>query len=92
MKTFQNVRGTQSNVTEIEVNVDTVYVRSNIERIETEDFTGWQYDETQYTVREYIETIANKNKSLESENEVLNGRVTSAEDALLALMMMGGGL
>lgn len=92
MKTFQNVRGTQSNVPEIEVNVDTVYVRSNIERIETEDLTGWQYDETQYTVREYIETIANKNKSLESENEVLNGRVTSAEDALLALMMMGGGL
>lgn len=92
MKTFQNVRGSQSNVPEIEVNVDTVYVRSNIERIETEDFTGWQYDETQYTVREYIETIANKNKILESENEVLNGRVTSAEDALLALMMMGGGL
>lgn len=92
MKTFQNVRGSQSNVPEIEVNVDTVYVRSNIKHVETEDFTGWQYDETQYTVREYIETIANKNKSLESENEVLNGRVTSAEDALLALMMMGGGL
>lgn len=90
MKTFQNVRGTQSNVTEIEVNVDTVYVRSNIERIETEDFTGWQYDETQYTVREYIETIANKNKNLESENEVLNERVTSTEDALLAIMMGGG--
>ena len=90
MKTFQNVRGTQSNVPEIEVNVDTVYVRSNIERIETEDFTGWQYDETQYTVREYIETIANKNKNLESENEVLNERVTSTEDALLALMRGGG--
>lgn len=90
MKTFQNVRGSQSAVPEIEVNVDTVYVRSNIERIETEDFTGWQYDETQYTVREYIETIANKNKNLESENEVLNERVTSTEDALLAIMMGGG--
>ncbi|MFD2869822.1 hypothetical protein ACFSY7_15120 [Kurthia populi] len=92
MKTFQNVRGTQSNVTEIELNVDTVYVRSNIERIETEDFTGWQYDETQYTVREYIETIANKNKNLESENEVLNERVTSAENTLLDLLLMGGDL
>lgn len=92
MKTFQNVRGTQSNVTEIEVNVDTVYVRSNIERIETEEFVGWQYDETQYTVREYIETIANKNKNLESENEVLNERVTSAENTLLDLLLMRGDL
>lgn len=83
MKTFQNVRGTQSNVTEIEVNVDTVYVRSNVERIETEDFVGWQYDEIQYEVKEYIELIANENKDLKV-------RQDSTESALLDILILGG--
>ena len=83
MKTFQNVRGTQSNVPEIEVNVDTVYVRSNIERIETEEFVGWQYDEIQYEVKEYIELIANENKDLKVRQE-------STELALLDILILGG--
>lgn len=83
MKTFQNVRGTQSNVTEIEVNVDTVYVRSDIERIETEEFVGWQYDETQYGIKEYIEFIANENKNLKV-------RQDSTESALLDILILGG--
>ena len=59
------VRGSMSEVPEIEVNVDTVYIRTNITRIETEDFTGWEYDETQYTKDEYISYINN----LEKENK-----------------------
>jgi hypothetical protein len=41
----------------VEVNVDTVYIRTNITRIETEDFTGWEYDEIQYGKNEYIEQL-----------------------------------
>ena len=51
------VRGSQKHVKPIEVNVDTVYVRTNIERIEEEDFQGWEYDEVQYNAKEYIETL-----------------------------------
>lgn len=59
MKQFFNVQGSQLNQPqEVEVNVDTVYVRSNIQRIETEYFIGWQYDEIQYGIREYLELIS----------------------------------
>ena len=52
------VRGTMKEVPEIEVNVDTVYIRTNIKRIEEEDFTGWEYDEVQYEKDEYIKLMA----------------------------------
>ena len=42
-------------VPNIEVNVDTVYVRSNIVAVNESDFTGWEYDEVQYEKNEYIE-------------------------------------
>ena len=57
MKIFNNVRGSQTTVPQVEVNVDTVYIRSNIRRIETEDFTGWEYDEVQHNLRDYIGKI-----------------------------------
>ena len=44
----------------LEVNVDTVYVRSNVIRVENEQFTGWEYDEIQYGVKEYIALISEK--------------------------------
>ncbi len=47
-------------VPSVEVNVDTVYIRSNIEKVEEEDFTGWEYDEVQYTIREYLEKLTNE--------------------------------
>ena len=57
MKIFNNVRGSQETVPQVEVNVDTVYIRSNIERIETEDFKGWEYDEVQHDLKDYIGKI-----------------------------------
>ena len=60
MKVYKGVRGTMKEVPNIEVNVDTVYVRDNVVKIEEEDFTGWQYDEVQYPLQEYIETLANE--------------------------------
>ena len=56
MKKYYNVQGSMPTVPYIEVNVDTVYIRENIKKIETEDFTGWEYDEIQMTLREYQES------------------------------------
>lgn len=59
MKQYLNVQSSMESVPAIEVNVDTVYVRTNIKRIEEEDFIGWEYDEVQYPLREYIENLSN---------------------------------
>ena len=53
------VRGTQKQVKQIEVNVDTVYIRNNITRINEDDFKGWEYDETTCDVKEYVENLSN---------------------------------
>ena len=53
MKQYLNVRCSSESVPNLEVNVDTVYVRTNIQRVEEELFSGWQYDEIQYDIREY---------------------------------------
>ena len=60
MQQFSKVRGTMEIVMPLEVNVDTVYVRSNIIRVENEQFIGWEYDEIQYGVKEYIALISEK--------------------------------
>lgn len=76
MKEYKNVIGSQlSEPSQIEVNVDTVYVRSNIVKIDTEEFAGWQYDEIQYDKNEYISNIfklESDNNKLKQENELLN--------------------
>lgn len=51
------VRGSMETVPEIEVNIDTVYVRTNVVKVDTADFNGWEYDEMQYGIREYIQNI-----------------------------------
>ena len=82
------VRGTMKEVPEIEVNVDTVYVRTNIQRIEEEDFVGWEYDEVQYRKDEFIELISKENKDLKQENEL--NKQAIAELTLLLSTMLGG--
>lgn len=53
---------------ELEVNVDTVYVRSNPEKWIDEDVhVGWIYDEVQYNKDSFIELITKKNEALELE-------------------------
>ena len=48
------------NVPTVHVDKDTVYVRTNVKKIESEDFTGWEYDEVQYNKDEYIEKLTNE--------------------------------
>lgn len=60
MKEFKNVRGTMAEVLLLEINVDTIYIRSNVIRIDEEGeegFHGWQYDEIQMTKNEYIASL-----------------------------------
>jgi hypothetical protein len=83
------VRGTMKEVPEIEVNVDTVYVRANIERVEEEDFVGWEYDEVQYRKDEFIKLISEENKQLKQENEL--NKQAIGELTILMLTMIGGG-
>ena len=64
------VRGTMDTVKAIDVNLDTVYIRSNVVQIDTEDFKGWEYDEIQYTTQEYLELISTENEMLK-ENEIV---------------------
>lgn len=64
MSEYKEVYGTQTDrPAEIEVNVDTVYLRKNIERISQTNENGeieslWKYFEKTMTVREYAEMKA----------------------------------
>ena len=82
------VRGTQAIVKPVEVNVDTVYVRTDIKRIDDEDFEGWEYDEETYSTKEYIEKLTNSDDTqsiaflismLMSEMDFLRMRVDTLE-------------
>ena len=88
MRVYKKIRGTQEHVPAVEVNIDTVYIRSNIKRIEEEDFTGWEYDEVQYDKNKYIEQLINEEDAgilallvsmLMSEIDMLNFRVSQLE-------------
>lgn len=57
MKIYNKTRGTMNIVPSIEVDKDTVYIRSNINKVDLEDFKGFEYDEIQYDVKEYIENL-----------------------------------
>ena len=64
MKTFAKVRGSMEIVPNIEVNIDTVYVRSNIVAVNESDFKGWEYDEIQYGKDEFITKISEEKQEL----------------------------
>lgn len=68
---LKKVRGTQKAVPNIEVNIDTVYIRENVSAVNDDGFSGWEYDETQYGKNEYIESIAEQNNQLQSVNDQL---------------------
>ena len=71
MKLFNNVRGSMETVSNVEVNRDTVYIRSNILAIDTEDFKGWEYDEIQYKKDEYTELLQEQIDTVKADNATL---------------------
>ena len=86
MKIYQNVRSTAEHIPSIEVNIDTVYVRSNIQRIEEMEFSGWEYNEVQYNKDKYIEKLTNE-EDLDAMAMLLS--ITLSEVDMLKNMMGG---
>lgn len=89
MKVYNNVRSSAKHIPSVEVNVDTVYIRSSIEKVDEEEFKGWEYDEVQYTIREYLEKLTNEEDAsmlalmvsmLMSEVDMLANRVQMLEE------------
>ena len=67
---IKNVQGTQITVPEIEMNVDTVYLRTNIHQIQNEEGDSlWEYDEQQLTIPEYLKIIVPQNQEI-SDNAI----------------------
>ena len=67
MKIYNKVRGTMEYVPTVEVSKDTVYIRSDIERIEEMEFSGWEYNEIQMSKDKYLEKLQQENENLEKE-------------------------
>ena len=69
MTEYKNVQGTQSTVPSLEINVDTVYIRTNIQDIHTEEMPVlWQYDEIQMTIEEYLKQAVPENQDIADES------------------------
>lgn len=71
MKKVGRIQGSADQALPLIVGVDTVYVHTNIEKVEETDANRervenlFEYDETQYTKDEYIKLIAERNATLE---------------------------
>lgn len=78
---YKKVLGTQDDIPkELEINVDTVYVRYNLIKIDENDFIGWQYDEKQYSLKEYISLIGElEKKDKEIEDSQMGALIAQAE-------------
>ena len=85
MKLFNKVKGTMSAVPNVEVNRDTVYIRSNIIAVETEDFKGWEYDEIQYKKDEYTELLQNQINVGKELNEFMGIQLVEKDTKVMGL-------
>lgn len=86
MKDVGIVQGSEAQAKDIIISVDTVYVHSDIKKVQKKDEKDpdvWEYHEIQYDKDEYIELIAEKNKTLEKQ-------VTDTQLALTELYEMKG--
>lgn len=84
MKDVGIVQGSEAQAKDIIISVDTVYVHSDIKKVEKKDEKDpdvWEYHEIQYGKDEYISLLAEKNTSLEKQ-------VTDTQMALTELYEM----
>ena len=93
MVEFKGVQGSQESVPEIEVNVDTVYKRTNIERKSEVDvnsqekFEFWQYDEVQYTFREWLQVLSDENKQMQESQRLQDVDINATQEMVDFLLM-----
>lgn len=66
----------------IEFIKDTVYVKENIKRVQYMGINAWQYDETQYTIKEYNVLIA---QELVKENKEFRKEIAEMSSYILDL-------
>ena len=71
MKKVGRIRGSAEQALPLIVGKDTVYVHTNIEKVEETDANGervenlFEYDETQYPKDEYIKLLSEQNAAME---------------------------
>lgn len=98
MKEYKNVQGSQVTVPELEVNVDTVYERTNIQRKSKQDeianstYEYWQYDEKQYTYQEWIQALSDQGISLVKSQELQDTDINATQEALDFLLLQSEGM
>lgn len=80
------VRGTQIEAKPIEVIGNKVYIKTDIKRIETEDFSGWEYEEIEMTIEEYFITL--KERALQTE-QIANYNGVANQELLELLVEIG---
>jgi hypothetical protein len=73
------VRGTQESIPYIEVGKTEVYIRSNVERVETEEFSGWEYDEQIVSIQEHVATLADQG-SVDVTALIISGLMQEIDD------------
>lgn len=85
IKTYDVLSNQTEQPIEVEVNVDTVYIRENIRRVIITSFRDnkekeyWCYDESQYTLKEYIALI-NELQKRQDNNDPFVERMKTAEE------------
>ncbi len=71
MKIFTKIYGSKENKIPFSINGNTVYIRSNFQKADTEisdeNCDIYTYDETQYTKDEYITLLSNENATLKQQ-------------------------
>ena len=93
MLEIKGVQGSQVSVPEIEVNVDTVYKRTNIERKSQLDehtqqqMEYWQYDEIQYTFREWLQVLSDENKQIQESQRLQDVDINATQEMVDFLLM-----
>lgn len=93
MLEIKGVQGTQISIPEVEVNVDTVYKRTNIERKSQlnehtqQQMEYWQYDEIQYTFREWLQVLSDENKQMQESQRLQDVDINATQEMVDFLLM-----
>lgn len=71
MKKLTKVYGSKNNIIPLFINGNTVYIRSNFQKVDTDELSDvcdlYVYDEIQYTKDEYITLLSQENSSLKQQ-------------------------
>lgn len=80
------VRSTADFVENTIINVDTVYLRSDIRYITGDDFEGWEYNEDQISKDEFISFLKEETDSLKKSQSESNTSLLE----LTEMLILGG--